>query len=150
MDYNEAARIIAEKNARYAGRKDFQKQANHKKLKNATYLAWKAVIRGSTWSSGTDCYTVSLFGHSILTLYQEYFVIADWGYFGRSTHDRLNEYMPRGFRVYGQTQELVRAYAHFSGVKRLLGYLATPVGVFPFHVPMFQARARPSGSRRTL
>lgn len=87
-------------------------------------------------------YRIVYFGNPILHFWEgDYFTISDHGWFSHTTHQRLNEYMPRGFSVYGATP---------SGLdmetRRPLGYIRTPKGTYPYNMPaVFNYDGTPQG-----
>jgi hypothetical protein len=75
------------------------------------------------------CYHLRYFKTNILTFWPDHFELNDGGFFSHSTHQKLNEHMPRGFRVYGHTNPKLQ-------LKRPLGFLRTPKGVYPYTMPL--------------
>lgn len=95
------------------------------KLENQTYL--KRFVLGR---EDVESFGVMLFGKLILELFQDGKIyVRDHGYFGHTTHDRFNKYLPRGFRVHGET---IRAFG--TGP---FGFLSTPTGVKPYRDEMY-------------
>lgn len=110
----------------------------------ATHNPGKKLVNGNTWltmnersSVGLDVWTpevgdtyvLEYFKNGILHFRKDFFTIDDHGWFAHSTHARLNDYMPRGFRVWGTTPK----HLHW---KDPLGYVKTPAGIFPYGMPM--------------
>jgi len=95
------------------------------KLENKTYLLrYSPVDLG-----GTEIFTVELFGKIIIELSADGLIhVRDHGFFGHTTHDRLNKYLPSGFHVHGET---IRAFG--TGP---FGFIRTPTGVKPYREEM--------------
>lgn len=123
MDYGQAQCLMDEHTRRIHKGGGFLRGLNQnaKKLKNETWL-----LRGAQ-STGGLVYVLELFKKPILHFYPDRVELNDHGYFSRTTHDRFNEYLPRGFRVWGQ---------YIPWLKRTLGFVKTPVGVFPYNMPL--------------
>ena len=125
MDYEEAARIMtvhAERVRR--GRGVVARCDPHrKKLKNQTWLI--------TYESDPQelSYALQYFATEIISYSTTGVHLHDGGFFSRSTHDRFNEFLPRGYRVYGTTYKEL-------GLHRPLGFVKTPAGVYPYCLPM--------------
>ena len=73
-----------------------------------------------------DTYVVHYFKNPILHFRSSFFTLTDSGWFAKSTHQRLNEFMPRGFQVFGGTPRGCRT----------IGYIKSPQGIFPYNMPM--------------
>lgn len=121
MDYSQAEDII-EKVVEHYQRQD--RLVTIKKLKNATWL--KRETEPAT-DEFMHFYTLELFGKKIIEYHKEYLRINDFGFFSRTTHDRFNEFLPRGFRVSGYTPMFLR---------RPVGFVRTNIGNFPYNMPM--------------
>lgn len=100
------------------------------RLANATKLTYvDSASEGISQSQ--PAYRVVLFGNPILHFWeQNYFTISDHGWFAKTTQLRLNEYMPRGFHIYGATPKDLALTK-----KRPLGYIRTPNGTYPYNMP---------------
>lgn len=137
MEYDEARRIMAthEKNVRKAnGKGRIGKLAlNLKFLKYRTFL--KKVE--SPADDIDETYEIHYFHTPIIKLYSSKVELNDGGFFSHSTHERLNEYMPRGFRVHGH-----RPRWYHSTV----GFVRTPAGTAPYNMPQaFLYNGLPAG-----
>ena len=122
MDYGQAHALMTTHAERVLRGGGFMRDVdqNAKKLKNATWL-----LKGAQ-SMGGIAYVLELFRKPIIQFYDDRVSLNDHGYFSRTTHDRFNEYLPRGFRVWGQ---------YIPWLKRTLGFVKTPMGVFPYNMP---------------
>lgn len=131
MDFEEAHRIMEGHANRLEKASGVVAKKAHvwiKKLKHETWLE-KSSIEDTAEGEPAFEYGLRYFKTNILTFHPEFVEISPGDWFSRSTHDRLNEYMPRGFRVYGQTfQEL--------GLGRPLGFISTPQGTYPYAIPV--------------
>lgn len=130
MDFEEAHSIMeghASRLEKARGVVAKKARAWAKKLKHETWLE-KSSIAGTTEGEPAFEYGLRYFKTNILTFHPEYVEINPSSWFSRSTHDRLNEYMPRGFRVYGQTFQELK-------VRHPLGFIRTPHGTYPYSVP---------------
>lgn len=105
-----------------------------KKLKHRTWLVHRPVdentiiasdVTGDTWSE--EHYALRVFDKTIIRFYRDRLELRDHGYFSRTTFDRFNEYLPRGWRVYGRTFPFLRKF----GVGPI-GFITTPRGTFPY------------------
>ncbi len=122
MDYEQARALINEHAFRVENSVGIVAQngdPNAKKLKNRTWLV-----------TGSNGYYLELFGKRIIYWKKELFDLQDHGFFSRTTHDRFNEYMPRGFRVHGVTYPFLRK------VWGPVGLVTTPKGTYPYAMPM--------------
>ncbi len=122
MDYEKASGVISKHAFRVENSVGIVAQngdPNAKKLKNRTWLC-----------TGGDGYYLELFGKRIIYWQKESFELQDHGFFSRTTHDRFNEYMPRGFRVHGVTYPFLRK------VWGPVGMITTPKGTYPYAMPM--------------
>jgi len=131
MDYEIAKGILEDHQATVAkypmmqGRVDPDKRV----LCNKTTLhrAEKDEAGIDLWDDSIgDTYVVSYFRNPILHFRRSFFTLSDAGWFAKSTHQRLNEFMPRGFQVFGGTPRGCRT----------LGYIKSPQGIFPYNMPM--------------
>lgn len=115
-----------------------------KKLDSCAWLRHALVARDGLPEVTDVAYQITLFGSNgniILSFHPDYVLLDDHGWFGKTTHAKLNEYMPAGFRVWGTK------YNHLSN-PRPLGFIKTPAGVFPYSMPMrFSYSGVPIGSR---
>ena len=122
MDYESAAQLMELHASRARGNKLVKKLKYHTTLRVTAEI--KADARGGV-GERFNLYVLKYFDTDIITYHYNHIEIHDGGFFSRSTHDRLNEYMPPGFSVSGATyQEL--------GLHRPLGFLKTPRGEFPY------------------
>ncbi len=121
MNYEEAAQLMAlhEKRAR--------KDPTTRKLKYETTLR-KCTFAPEVYQPPT--YTLRYFNTDILTYHHDQVELHDGGFFSRSTHNRFNEYLPRGFQIWGTTYPKL-------GLRRPLGFIETPKGCFPYRSVMF-------------
>lgn len=138
MDYGEAAEIIRQHSLNIQAARGVVRghASDKKKLKNETWLVWETVDgrdASTDMIAGESFYSLKLFDKTIISFYSTHLKMHDRGFFSRTTHDRFNEFLPRGFRVWGTT---------FRELRRLLGFIKTPAGVFPYNMP---ARFRYSG-----
>lgn len=121
MNYNEAQDIIvahAERVRRSGGIVAAEGNLNAKKLKNRTWLEYDK----------DGGYHLRYFNTRILTFYPMFFELNDGNFFSHSTHQRFNEFMPKGFHISGCTYPEL-------GLKRPLGFLRTPCGTYPYNMP---------------
>lgn len=122
MDYEQAHALMTTHAERVGRGRGFMSTVDQsaKKLKNATWLHSESTPGDST------SYRLTLFKKPIIHFYPEHVRLDDHGYFSRTTHDRFNEYLPRGFRVWGH---------YFPWLKETLGFIRTPTGVYPYNMP---------------
>lgn len=123
MDYTKASDIItahAERVKNSRGVVATEGNPTAKKLKHRTWLEQDKDSSGG--------YHLRYFNTKILTFYPLHIEINDGGFFSSSTHQRLNEFMPQGFRVSGCTYPALH-------LGRPLGFLRTPKGTFPWRTP---------------
>lgn len=126
MNYQQAEIIMEGHRANVVGRKGViaDVDPDRKKLGNQTYLC-----RYVADAVHQEHYGIVLFGNLIIDFYLDFLEINDHWWFGRTTHMRLNEYLPHGFQVWGTR------YPYVSK-PRPLGFVRTPAGVFPYKMPM--------------
>jgi hypothetical protein len=124
MEYDEARSIMAthKANVLKANGKVGSLATDRKKLKFRTFLYRKE----SPADDIDETYEIHYFHTPIITLYSHKVVLNDGGWFSHSTHKRLNEYMPRGFRVHGS-----KPHWYHSTV----GFVRTPAGTAPYNMP---------------
>ncbi len=131
MDFEDAHYIMQQHARRVVASKgivSLRANSQVKKLKGNTWLRRKPIGGEAGEGEAGVEYKLKYFKTDILTFHPEYVEISPEGWFGTSTHQRLNEFMPRGFRVYGHTfREL--------NLKRPLGFIKTPQGTYPYSVP---------------
>lgn len=126
MDYAQAEQVIRahDENMSRSSGAVAEHRWNWKKLEHRTWLAREPLEHDET--GGPHYYALRLFQKEIITFYQKGVTLDDHGFFSYTTHNRFNKYLPRGFRVYGATDPRLR---------RLFGYIKTPMGVFPYTMP---------------
>lgn len=126
MEYDEARSIMATHKANILkanGKGKVGSLAPDRKfLKFRTFLFRKE----SPADDIAETYEIHYFQTAIITLYSDKVKINDGGFFSHSTHERLNEYMPRGFRVHGS-----KPHWYHSPV----GFIRTPLGTSPYNLP---------------
>jgi len=94
-------------------------------LENKTTLNF---VDAKLTATGAPEYELKLFGNPILVFHREAFVINDQGWYSRTTHERLNQYMPRGFSIYSHRVQYLNKPNTVSFVK-------TPLGTYPYNMP---------------
>lgn len=133
MDYNSAKEIMEEHATTIAASHGIvgRHNPNIKRLASNTLLSFsERAAEGLPEDRERPVYRVSYFNNPILYFWErDYFTIFDHGWFAKTTHSCLNECLPRGFYVYGDTPRLAMEH------RRPLGYIRTPAGVFPYHMP---------------
>jgi len=126
MEYEEARDIMARHKANVLkanGKGKVGRLApNLKHLKYRTFLK----MIPSPADDIDETYEIQYFHTAIVTLHSHKVTLNDGGWFSHSTHERLNEYMPRGFRVHGSRP---RWYPN------TLGFVRTPAGTVPYNMP---------------
>ncbi len=126
MEYDEARSIMATHKANILkanGKGKVGSLAPDRKfLKFRTFLYRKE----SPADDIDETYEIHYFQTPIITLYSHKVVLNDGGFFSYSTHERLNEYMPRGFRVHGSKPH----WYHTT-----VGFVRTPLGTMPYSMP---------------
>lgn len=125
MDYNEAKSLMAthEYNVRNGRGRVGALNPRSKKIAYRTFLKRQESDNDET----PETYVVEYLDSWIIHLKPVHFIINDCGWFSHSTHQRLNEFMPRGFHVSGSTPR-------WFG--RPVGFVHTPAGVFPYDMAM--------------
>lgn len=125
MDYAEARDLMAAH--KHAVETSHGRVGNlardRKKLGFRTFLYRKESPNDET----PETYELQLFNNTIITFAHDSFVINDGGWFSHTTHKRLNEHMPRGFRVHGMTT---------AWNAETVGFVSTPKGVYPYNMEM--------------
>lgn len=96
-----------------------------RRLENATTLGF--VDEKFTVSCAPE-YELRIFNNPIITYRKASFSINDHGWYGRTTHMRLNQYMPHGFGIYTKRIPQLPGIKHVSLVK-------TPTGEYPYNLP---------------
>jgi hypothetical protein len=96
-----------------------------RRLENETTL--NVVSEVFTTSCGPE-YELRIFNNPIITYRKGSFSINDHGWYSRTTHMRLNQYMPKGFSV--RTRRIPR----LPGIKHV-GLIKTPYGAYPYNMP---------------
>jgi hypothetical protein len=126
MEYKEARDIMARHKANVLKANGKGKVGslaiNLKRLKYRTFLK----MVPSPADDIDETYEIEYFHTPIITLHSHKVTINDGGWFSHSTHERLNEYMPRGFRVSG-----ARPRWYHSTV----GFIHTPAGTCAYNLP---------------
>lgn len=125
MQYDDAREIMAthKTNVLNGHGKVGSLATNRKFLKYRTFLSRKESNNDET----PEHYEIEYFGNTIIRFRKDTVSINDQGWFAYSTHERLNEYMPNGFRVHGNKP---------SWYHSTLGFVRTPKGVFPYDMEM--------------
>lgn len=126
MEYTEARDIMAQHKhnvLKAKGKGRVGKLAyNLKHLKYRTFLR-----RVESPSDDIDeTYEIQYFQTTIITLHAHKVTINDGDWFSHSTHERLNEYMPKGFRVSG-----AKPHWYYATV----GFVHTPAGTCAYNLP---------------
>jgi hypothetical protein len=144
MDYFAAKNLLAKRAANLlrTGESLDLNPSYTRKLKHQTYLTYSEKdAAGVEWTPEVgDAFIIKYFGNAILHLRANFFTIDSHGWFSHSTNERLNEFMPPGFRVWGQTYSWCRS-------RGPLGFIRTPSGVFPYTMPIsfyYNGRERPA------
>lgn len=117
MDYESATQLMELHAKRAWGRVN----PHFRKLKNRTWLEKTNTPNDETQPE----YKLHYFQTNILIFRHDHVQIDIGNFFSHSTHQRLNEFMPRGFRISGCTYPQLR-------LRRPLGFLDTPTGKYPF------------------
>lgn len=121
MDYGRAAQIMAA-HAETIDRSHGAVRRHNtkwKKLGNRTWLVREPANNDDT----PDVFALRYFQSEIIRFFHDHVEIDTGGFFSFTTLQRLNEYMPSGFRIYGRT---------FRPLRRVLGFVRTPNGTYPF------------------
>lgn len=126
MDFESAKGIMAQHRANVEGKKGIMAQLDpdKKTIGNSTCLC-----KYNADAVHQEHYGLILFHNLIIDFYEDFLEINDHGWFGHTTHARLNEYMPRGFSVWGTKYNYVSK-------PRPLGFVRTPIGVYAYSMPM--------------
>ena len=100
-----------------------------KRLRNKTWLTCIQPISPAT-PDEMPVYQLQIFGNPIIQYNFDKLILNDHGWFSKTTHERFREYMPRGFSVF--------AYSiHIRNLSpRIVAFIKTPVGVYPYKMPM--------------
>lgn len=124
MEYQEAREIMAKHkhNVENGHGRVASLAKDKKKLTFRTFLYRKESPNNDT----PEHYEIHYFSTAIITLYHDKVVLNDGGWFSHSTHQRLNEFMPRGFRVSG---------SYISWLKATVGFIHTPAGTHAYAMP---------------
>jgi hypothetical protein len=143
MDYTSARDLLEEHAAKVRGGHGVVARLDPlcRRLANETKLTYVSSASEGI-AQPQPAYRVVYFGNPILHFWeQDYFTISDHGWFAKTTHLRLNEYMPRGFSVYGATPKGLALEK-----RRPLGYIRTPNGTYPYNMPaVFRYDGTPQG-----
>lgn len=125
MDYGEAKSLIFTHahNVRNGHGRVANLDPNLKKIAYRTFLKRQR----SASDEVPESYIVEYLGNPIIHFHHDNFIVNDCGWFSYSTHQRLNEFMPKGFRVSGATPRWLGSP---------VGFVHTPVGVFPYNMSM--------------
>lgn len=118
MDYAEVHDIMEKHRHHVAGKKGVLANVSpsEKRLCNKTWL------RHHTDGS----YGLMLFSTEILTWTEGHFAMNDGGWFARTTFDRFNTYLPRGFKIHGMRVPLKLG---------TVAIVTTPDGTYPYNMP---------------
>lgn len=140
MNYQDAEAIMDQHMGNVLGKKGVMAKLSptSKKLDRCAWLHRKDIDFNGVIQT---FYTITLFrkvdksdgsireGNTILTMHPDYVTMDDRGWFSKTTHSKLNEYAPRGFRIWGQR------YPYLPGEVRPIGFIKTPQGVYPYCMP---------------
>lgn len=119
MNYEEVHALMKTHHTNVAGKRG----ALSKVDPNKKFLCNKTWLHTLTESG----YGLKVFGNEIITWDPTQVVIDDKTWFSRTTFDRLNQYMPKGFSVHGER------VPYKLGV---IAFVTTPDGVYPWDMPM--------------
>lgn len=122
MDFDQAKQTMELHASRY------KKRPHLKNIANKTQLR-RNIVSGLEDTS----YSVLLFGNEILKFTPERVIIDDHDWVSHTTHARLNDLMPKGFRIWGATRRQIADHP--------LIFLRTPAGVFAAQFPMHMSYA---------
>ena len=129
MDYEQAKHIMDQHRAAVESSHGAVK-ANaspiRKNLENKTTLNF---VDAKLTATREPKYELKLFGNPILIFHREAFVINDHGWYSRTTHERLNQYMPRGFSIYSHRLQ-------YLNKPKTVSFVKTPLGTYPYNMPM--------------
>lgn len=128
MNYEEAVGIIDAHAKRLENAKGIVAAHANPNAKKLGHVTWLKLDQFS--DEHVPCYHLRYFDTNILTFHSDHFEFNDGGFFSSSTHKKLNEYMPKGFHVSGVTDPKLQ-------LKRPLGFIRTPHGVYPYTTPLF-------------
>lgn len=130
MDYNSAKELLEGHAARIKNGHGVvaMLDPSSKRLANETRLTFKD-SDSEGLNTSQEAYQVVYFKNPILHFYKDCFAISDHGWFAKTTHMRMNDYMPRGFSVYGYTP------VNLLAKRRPLGFIKTPNGIYPYGMP---------------
>lgn len=119
MDYEEVQRIMQTHYDNTHGKKGVLATVSPyiKRICNKTTLT----------NHGDDTYGLKLFSTEIITWCKDSVTLSDGGWFSRTTFDRFNTYLPRGFKVHGEAVPMKLG---------TVGVITTPAGTYPYALPM--------------
>jgi len=129
MDYEQAKYIMGQHRAAVEGSRGVVKAKASpikKNLENSTTLSY---IDPHLTSDAAPNYELRLFGNPILVFHPSTFEIHDHGWYSRTTHIRLNQYLPAGHSIYSKHISQLQKPQHISFVK-------TPHGTYPYNLPL--------------
>jgi hypothetical protein len=128
MNYEDAKDLMALHRSHVAGKKGYMAKVDpdRKNIRSTTWLQ-----RYEATADQQEYYAIALFAgtNKIIEFHEDFLILNDNGWFSKTTHERFNEFMPRGFRVWGS-----KCY-HLTK-PRPLGFIKTPKGTYPYHMPM--------------
>ena len=126
MEYNEARDIMATHRHNVLKANGKGKVGSlHPHLKHLKYRTFLRKVEGPS-DDIDESYQIEYFQTAIITLYSHKVVINDGTFFSHSTHERLNEYMPKGFKVHGSKP---------SWYHSTVGFIRTPAGTCAYNLP---------------
>lgn len=96
-----------------------------KRLENKTTLSFVDPAISGTFE---PTYELKVFGNPILVFHPDTFEVNDHGWYSRTTHERLNQYMPTGFSIYS------RRIPYLEDPKTI-SFIQTPKGSYPYRMP---------------
>jgi hypothetical protein len=114
MNYEEVQALMKTHHDNVAGKRGVlaKVRSDKKLICNKTYLLKR-----------DDYYTLSLFNNEIIVWHPTAVYLHDCSWFSRTTFDRWNTYLPRGFSIHGERTP----YKH--GV---IAFVKTPDGTYPY------------------
>lgn len=128
MNFEDAKDIMALHRSHVAGKKGYMAKVNPDR-KNIGGNTWLQRYEATT--DQQEYYAIILFvgTNKIIEFHENFLTLNDNGWFSKTTHERFNEFMPRGFRIWGSK-------FYKLTTPRPLGFVKTPKGTYPYNMPM--------------
>jgi hypothetical protein len=129
MDYEQAKGIMEQHRVAVEGSYGAVKAVAspiQKRLENKTVLRY---VDAKVAPEHEVTYELVIFGNPIIVFYPGAFEINDYGWYSRTTHLRLNQYMPAGHSIHSMRLPQLQRIKHISFIK-------APSGTYPYNMPM--------------